>query len=299
MDRKTETRRLFIYLAFAFGMTWIVFFAYLFSGNVWMADGTLSGMDQFVSLGMLLPALAVLLTRWVTKEGFAVTGKDSLLLSISFRDGKWKCFVLAIVLPWFYFELGYALMLLLSPKAFDPSYPTVLEMTKQEQVIIWFQPLMMMLSGVLGSFAAFGEEAGWRGYMMPKMIKLWGVKKAVLAGGILWGIWHCPLTYVGHNFGRDYFGYPFTGFGAMCLMCMFMGIILTYVTYRSGSIWSAVFLHAVNNASPSILQYFTNTKSILGWKADSVVSSLILLLPMMVIAVFLFLKLKKFQAEAM
>lgn len=298
MDRKTETRRLFIYLAFAFGMTWIVFFVYIVSGNVWMADGKLSGMDQFVSLGMLLPALAVLLTRWVTKEGFAVTGKDSLLLSISFRDGKWKYFVLAIVLPWFYFELGYALMLLLSPKAFDPSYPTVLEMTKQEQVIIWFQPLMMMLSGVLGSFAAFGEEAGWRGYMMPKMIKLWGVKKAVIAGGILWGIWHWPLTYVGHNFGREYFGYPFTGFGAMCLMCVFMGIILTYVTYRSGSIWPAVFLHAVNNASPSILQYFTNTKSISGWKGDSVVSSLILLLPMMVIAVFLFLKLKKFQAEA-
>lgn len=244
-----ETRRLFLYLASAFGMTWIVFFAYILSGHIWMADGALSGMDQFVSLGMLLPALAALFTRWVTKEGFAVTGKDSLLLCISFRDGKWKYFVLAIILPWIYFELGYA--------------------------------LMMMLSGTIGSFAAFGEEAGWRGYMMPKMIKLWGVKKAVIIGGVLWGIWHWPLTYVGHNFGREYFGYPFTGFGAMCLMCVFMGMILTYVTYQSGSIWPAVFLHAVNNASPSILQYFVNGDNIVGWKADSVVSSLILLLPMM------------------
>ena len=58
-----------MYLAFAFGLTWIAFFAYIFSGNVWMADGVLSGMDQFVSLGMLLPALAMLLTRWLTKEG--------------------------------------------------------------------------------------------------------------------------------------------------------------------------------------------------------------------------------------
>lgn len=276
-----ETRRLFLYLASAFGMTWIVFFAYILSGHIWMADGALSGMDQFVSLGMLLPALAALFTRWVTKEGFAVTGKDSLLLCISFRDGKWKYFVLAIILPWIYFELGYALMLLLSPGAFDPSYPTVLEMTDQERPLIFLQPLMMMLSGTIGSFAAFGEEAGWRGYMMPKMIKLWGVKKAVIIGGVLWGIWHWPLTYVGHNFGREYFGYPFTGFGAMCLMCVFMGMILTYVTYRSGSIWPAVFLHAVNNASPSILQYFVNGDNIVGWKADSVVSSLILLLPMM------------------
>lgn len=299
MDKKMETKRLFLYLAFAFGLTWIIFFAYIFSGNVWMADGELSGMDQFVSLGMLLPALAVLLTRWVTKEGFAVTGKDSLLLGISFREGKWKYFVLAIVLPWIYFELGYALMMLLCPKVFDPSYPTVLEMTRQEQAVIWFQPLMMMVSGVFGSFAAFGEEAGWRGYMMPKMIKLWGVKKAVIAGGILWGIWHWPLTYVGHNFGREYFGYPFTGFAAMCLMCVFMGMILTFVTDKTGSIWPAVFLHAVNNASPSILQYFTNEDKITGWRADSVVSSLILLLPMIVIAVFLLAKLAKIDVRKM
>lgn len=124
--------------------------------------------------------------------------------------------------------------------------------------------------------------------MMPKMIRLWGMKKAVIFGGIIWSVWHWPLTYVGHNFGREYFGYPFTGFGAMCLMCVFMGMILTYVTCKSESIWPAVFLHAVNNASPSILQYFTNIKSISGWKADSVVSSLILLLPMMGIAVFVF-----------
>lgn len=290
MDRKMETKRLFVYLAFAFGFTWIIFFAYIFSGNIWMADGTLSGMDQFVCLAMLFPALAALLTRYVTKEGFAVTGRDSLLLGISFRDGKWIYFVLAMILPWVYFELGYALMLLLTPKAFDASYPTILEITEQERPIIYIQPLAMMISGVIGSFAAFGEEAGWRGYMMPKMIKLWGVKKAVIIGGILWGIWHWPLTYVGHNFGRDYFGYPFTGFAAMCVMCVFMGMILTFLTYKSGSIWPAAFLHAVNNSSPSILQYFINPDKITGWKADSAVSFLVMLVPMMIIAVFLSVK---------
>lgn len=290
MDRKTETKRLFVYLAFAFGFTWIAFFAYILSGNVWMADGTLSGMDQFVCLAMLFPALAALLTRYVTREGFAVTGRDSLLLGISFRDGKWIYFVLAMILPWVYFELGYAFMLLFSPKAFDTSYPALLEITEQERPIIYIQPLTMMISGTIASFAAFGEEAGWRGYMMPKMIKLWGVKKAVIFGGILWGIWHWPLTYVGHNFGRDYAGYPFTGFAGMCAICVFMGMILTFLTYKTGSIWPAAFLHAVNNSSPSILQYFINPDKITGWKADSAVSFVILLVPMMVIAVLLFAK---------
>ena len=293
MDKTMESKRLFIYLAFAFGLTWIVFSPYILMGNIWMKDGVLSGMDQFVCLGMLMPALAMLLTRYITKEGFAVTGEGSMLLGISFRDGKWFWFLLAVILPWIYYELGYGFMLLLSPGAFDASYPAVLEITKQEQFIIYLQPFAMMVSGVTASFAAFGEEAGWRGYMMPKMIKLWGIKKAIVIGGIIWGIWHWPLTTIGHNFGRSYFGYPFTGFGAMCIMCIFMGIILTFVTYKSGSIWPAAFLHAVNNSSPSILRYFTNESKITGWKADSVASTLIRLLPMIVISVFMFMKLLK------
>lgn len=124
--------------------------------------------------------------------------------------------------------------------------------------------------------------------MMPKMIKLWGVGKAVIIGGILWGMWHWPLTYVGHNFGIGYFGYPYTGFAAMCVMCIFMGIILTYVTCKSGSIWPAVFLHAVNNASPSVLQYFINYEKLGGWRSDSVVLFLISFLPMMIIGGFIF-----------
>ena len=122
------------------------------------------------------------------------------------------------------------------------------------------------------------------------------MRKAILIGGILWGIWHWPLTYIGHNFGRDYFLYPFTGFAAMCILCIFMGIILNYLVYRSGSIWPAVFLHGVNNASPSILRYFINREKITGWRADSVADMLISLVPMMVIAIVICVKMGKENA---
>ncbi|MCM1180942.1 MAG: CPBP family intramembrane metalloprotease [Clostridium sp.] len=288
MDKKLETKRLLIYLAFAFGVTWIVFFAYILSGNKW--SGEASGMDQFISIAMLCPALAMLLTRYVTKEGFAVTGEDSMMLGIRFRDGKWIYFVMALLLPWIYLELGNGLVLLFSPGAFDVDYPSLMGLTEQEQVLIYIQPFLNMISAVLVSFGAFGEEAGWRGYMMPKMIKLMGYKKAVIIGGILWGMWHWPLTYVGHNFGTGYFGYPFTGFAAMCLMCMFNGIILTFVTCKSGSLWTAVILHAVNNTSPSIVRYFINSDKLSGWQADSVASSLLSSVPMMVVGGILFVK---------
>lgn len=283
MDEKTEKKRLYIYLALSFGLTWLVFFAYILSGNIWARDGEISAMDQMVSLGMLVPAVAALLTRYVTKEGFKLTGEDSMLLGISFRDKKWKYFLLAMFIPWIYIELGSLMKIIFSPAAFDFFYPKKFEISENEYGVIFMQPLSAIISGSLASFAAFGEEAGWRGYMMPKMIKLWGVRKSIVFGGIIWGIWHWPLTYVGHNFGRDYFGYPFMGFAMMCLMCIFLGIILTYVTYKSGSIWPAAILHAVNNSSPSILQYFINEEGFRGWQSDSIIMAFISMLPMIVI----------------
>ncbi len=293
MDRKSDTKRLLIYLALAFGSTWIIFFAYILSGNIWAANGEISGMEQFVSLGMLCPALAMLLTRYVTGEGFAVTGKDSMRLGSSFKERIWIYYVIALFLPWIYFELGNALTILLSPHAFNLHNPELLGLSDNEQMIVYIQPIVAIVSGVTASFAAFGEEAGWRGYMMPKMIKLWGVEKAVVIGGIIWGMWHWPLTYVGHNLGMEYAGYPFTGFAAMCVMCIFMGIILTFLTSRSGSIWPATFLHAINNASPSILQYFIDDEKMTGWRLDSVVSFLIYMLPMIVVGGLILIKWKK------
>lgn len=289
MDRKSEIKRLWVYLAVAFGTTWIIFLAYILSGNVWAADGEISGMDQLVSLGMLCPALAMLLTRYATGEGFAVTAEGSMLLGISFKNKKWIYFVIAFFLPWIYMELGNALILLISPNAFDPHNPELLGIEGRERAIVYIQPIAAIVSGAAASFAALGEEAGWRGYMMPKMIKLWGVRKAVVIGGIIWGIWHWPLTCVGHNFGTGYFGYPFTGMVGMCIMCVFMGGILTFLTRRSGSIWPAAILHAINNGSPSVLQFFINTDKTGGWRSDSVVLFLIGMLPMMVIAVLLYI----------
>lgn len=119
---------------------------------------------------------------------------------------------------------------------------------------------------------------------MPKLLKLMDAKWAVPVGGIIWGIWHWPMIYLGHNFGFGYLGYPFTGFAAMCVMSVAIGTILTYVTCRTGSIWPAAILHAVNNASPGILQYYFDGSKVSGWKGDSVVQFLILFLPAVLIA---------------
>lgn len=288
LNEKTETKRLLIYLALSFTMAWAIFFAFILTGHRW--DGSDPNLESFVGLGMLTPLLAHILTRMITREGFAMTGMDSMMMGISFKNKKWLFFLFAIFVPWVYFEIGHALTLLIYPGLFDPDGFRQLGISKSRVVFI---PIISILQGTMISFAALGEEGGWRGYMMPKLIKLMGTKKAVLAGGIIWGLWHAPLTCVGHNFGTDYPGFPWLGILIMCISCTFLGIALTYITVKSGSIWPAAIMHAVNNANPSILAVFTNVEKADEIMPNSILGFVILDIPMVILGIICFVLLCK------
>jgi membrane protease YdiL (CAAX protease family) len=250
---RSDAGRLIVYLFFAFGGAF-AWFAIANPGHLLWNDMT-SEWQSFVSLGMLFPAIAHILTRRVTGEGFRLTGEDSMMLGISFRNRKWILYLVAVFLPWFYCELGAALTILMHPEAYDPQHYLTEGVSPEMLKIL---PAACIVSGMLGSFAAFGEEAGWRGYMMPKLRKLMGKYPALIVGGIIWGLWHAPLTVIGHNFGTDYPGFPYVGVLKMCFFCIVMGTLLTFVTEVSGSIWPAAILHAVNNTNPCILNGFVD-----------------------------------------
>jgi len=239
-------KRLLIYLGLSFGMAWLIFFIFIFTGHTW--TGSSSEMMSLVSLGMLTPALAHVITRKITKEGFRLAGEDSMMLGIDLKGKKWVFFLLAMFLPVVYATLGDGFIWMIRPDAFGK--PDV----SMFSVIIY--PLLSVVSGTVISFAAFGEEFGWRGYMMPKLIEIMGMPKALIIGGIIWGLWHAPLTCVGHNFGMDYPGFPYVGIILMCLYCVMLGTVLTYITMKTNSVWPAAFMHGVNNALPSALILF-------------------------------------------
>ena len=243
-----EKKRILIYLGLAFGMAWLVFFVFILTGHTW--SSSTPEMMSLVSLGMLAPAAAHIITRKITGEGFRLSGKDSMMLGIDLKGKKWLFFLVAVILPVIYATLGDVIIWLSCPEAFG--------ITDVRPFVAITYPLLAVVSGVVLSFAALGEELGWRGYMMPKLIELIGMPKAIITGGIIWGLWHAPLTCVGHNYGMDYPGFPYVGIILMCLMCMALGTVLTYVTIKTGSIWPAAFMHAINNSSPSVMVVFMN-----------------------------------------
>ena len=249
----TDAQRLFIYLGLTFATTFLWYFIANPDGSTWEDMGSVR--QSFVALGMLFPVICHVLTRIITREGFKFSGEENSYFGIVFKDGKWKYFLLACLIPWFYIEAGNLIELVLDPVRYDPEYYISLGIEKR---LLFILPVTAIVSGIVGSFAAFGEEGGWRGYMMPKLIKIMGRGKALIVGGIIWGLWHAPLTCIGHNFGTDYPGFPYLGILCMCIMCILMGIILTFITDRSGSVWPAAIMHAVNNANPSIIQGYVN-----------------------------------------
>ena len=240
-------KRLIIYLGLSFGMAWLIFFIFIFTGHTW--TGSSPEMLSLVSLGMLAPAIAHVITRKITNEGFRLIGEKSMMLGIDLKGKKWIFFLLAMFLPVVYSTLGDVIVWLFCPEAFGEA--------EVSSFVVIIYPLISIVSGVVLSFAAFGEEFGWRGYMMPKLIELVGMPKALIVGGIIWGLWHAPLTCVGHNFGMDYPGFPYVGIIVMCLFCTVLGTILMYVTVKTNSVWPAAFMHAVNNSSPSAMLLFT------------------------------------------
>ena len=271
-------KRLFIYLGLSFGMAWLIFFIFIFTGHTW--TGSSPEMLSLVSLGMLTPAIAHVITRKITNEGFRLSGEKSMMLGIDLKGRKWVFFILAVILPVVYATLGDGVIWLMYPEAFGE--------TEFSSFVVIIYPLIAIVQGVVLSFAALGEELGWRGYMIPKLIELIGMPKALIIGGIIWGLWHAPLTCVGHNYGTDYPGCPYVGIILMCIMCTALGTILTYVTIKTNSVWPAAFMHAVNNASPSVMLLFMkqDTRIPLWIHALSYI-------PLILIAILFYLLMKK------
>ncbi|MBR4100966.1 MAG: CPBP family intramembrane metalloprotease [Oscillospiraceae bacterium] len=187
-------------------------------------------------IGMCCPAIANVLTRIITREGL----KDSYL-KLDMQKGRWKYYLLAFVIPLCYMIISAFLILQIFYSDVEPWFTT-------EDVAMKFWAYFSQIgTTLLLLLPFFGEEFGWRAYLTPKLEELMPTPAALIVSGILWGLWHAPLTVQGHNFGIDYPGFPYLGILLMCVMCISLGTILTFLTKRTQSVFPAAIMHGINN----------------------------------------------------
>jgi membrane protease YdiL (CAAX protease family) len=104
--------------------------------------------------------------------------------------------------------------------------------------------LMATLGTLVSCLSAFGEELGWRGYMLTRLIAA-GVPKPVLVSGLIWAVWHVPLILTGqYATGTQ----PRVSAMLFVIGVVADGYLAAYVRLRSGSVWPAVIYHGAVNA---------------------------------------------------
>ena len=91
---------------------------------------------------------------------------------------------------------------------------------------------------------ALGEELGWRGFLLPRLVERIGFTGACLVSGLIWAVWHYPsLLWADYNAGTD----PAYAVACFTAMVVAMGFVLGWLRLHSGSIWPCALLHASHN----------------------------------------------------
>ncbi|MBA9050569.1 MULTISPECIES: CPBP family intramembrane glutamic endopeptidase [Streptomyces] len=97
----------------------------------------------------------------------------------------------------------------------------------------------LLLSALVSIPLYFGEELGWQGYLLPRLLHH-GRTRGLLLGGAIWGAWHVPMTAL----GGSYPGHPvLLGIPVAVVTAMLLGTVIATVRLTTGSVWAAVAAH--------------------------------------------------------
>lgn len=291
-----ESRRVATFLVVAFGLSGLTALVVYLTGGLTDSPRVAFGLPLWLVLVstfyMFSPAVANVVTRVVTDEGW-----ENLRIRPALRSNL-RTYLAAWLVPGVLIAAGAALFLAAFPAYFDPDATTlrgVLPAGTAFEVVVVAQIVQaLVLGATVNTLFAFGEEFGWRAYLLQKLLPL-GPRRAVLVLGVVWGAWHWPIIALGYNYGFDYVGAPWTGFLAMVWMTTMVGVFLAWVTLRADSVWPAALGHGMVNAFGAIGLIFAtaDAPSLLGPTAVGVVT----VVPWVVVAIVLLVRSPAFGAS--
>jgi membrane protease YdiL (CAAX protease family) len=187
---------------------------------------------------MFAPAAASVVARLALREGFA---------DVSFRFGgrrTWKTILLAVIFPIVIGLVAYGLAWVTGLARFGPPPSFASELTSSPVgVFVIMLTLITFINVFPASFFAAGEEIGWRGYMLTRLIDA-AVPRPVLASGLIWGLWHIPLILGGvYVAGSN----PYVTAVLFMVSVTSLGFVIARMRLETGSIWPAIALHGAWN----------------------------------------------------
>lgn len=109
----------------------------------------------------------------------------------------------------------------------------------------------MLLAPVLMLPLTLGEELGWRGFLLPRLLPLDRVR-AILVHSVVWGVWHAPLVLI----VQDHSNHPVIAVLQMVILSVFVGTFLSWIYFASHSLIVPALAHGAMNQSAAVLEMF-------------------------------------------
>ena len=232
-------RQMRLYLISALGVCWALGIAAAFSRGHAIYPILQKGFTAF-------PVIATVLTRRITKD------KTQWRISLKVWKDK-RLWAFCAFVPGILIAAGAALYFLLFPEQYSGNF-RLGGLTGTEQVLQIANPLQFGLICILIAAVCIpvqllelGEEIGWREYLLPKQVSMYGVRKGIVLNSLFWGAAHLPLICLGFNYSPENVGAPWSNMLMMMLVCMTTGVICSWVMVRSGNVLYSAIVHGVVN----------------------------------------------------
>ena len=266
-----------VFLLIAFGLSWLL------ALPLWLGDGLADPLFGVIAVAMMFtPAIAAIIVVFVVERPQHKARTLGLWpLKPAGRFIGYLALGLTVPVALILVALPIGALLGVYPadfvtfSAFQEMLDTqlaaagVAELPIPIGILVGLQLINVLLGAFINLIPALGEELGWRGWLLPKLMPL-GTVPALALSGVIWGLWHAPLILLGYN-------YPaapgWLGLTMMIGMCIIVGAVFGWLRLRSESVWPAALAHGAFNAAAGFSLIFaaagesidTTQATILGW----------------------------------
>ena len=197
--------------------------------NLYWPKGSLPSVIEWILWGVFRdfgPAIAAVITiAWEHGR----TGLKELAGSLVRWRVSWRMYILALLGAVALNAIGASVAFLLFNVPFS-----IGQLQPGRMALLFF--VLAIVDGPLG------EEIGWRGYLLPRLLERTTAVRASFLIGFIWYVWHLPLYAAdGRDFSPQFLSLYLVNTTSLA-------IIFTWFFLRtSHSIFFAIYLHNVSN----------------------------------------------------
>ena len=155
------------FFVLTFALTWAIFFSV----------DPMGGLNPLFLVGVFVPSLVAMTLTW-RAQGTA--GVRALLDHITRWDvgGRWYVFAILYM------------------AAIKMAAAAIVRVTTGAWPAFGDNLLLIPFGIAISTPVQAGEEIGWRGYALPRLTAMFGLRWASVTVGAIWALWHLPLFYV-------------------------------------------------------------------------------------------------------